>query len=54
MEYKNNYQERELSKNLFAQLDKQDVPITPLPQVYVGAIDYHWAYRSILDLGNVL
>ena len=54
MEYKNNYYEKELSKNLFAQLDRQDTPITPLPPVHSGSMDSKYVYRSILDLGNIL
>lgn len=53
MEYKNNYYEKELSKNLFAQLDKQDIPVTTLPPVYNSSMDYKYVYRSKIDLGNI-
>lgn len=54
MEYKNNYHDKELSKNLFAQLDSLGIPVTSLPPVHGGSMDSKHVYKSTLDLGNVL
>ena len=54
MQYKNSWAEKELSKHLFAELTRLDIQAVELPLKEAAGIDFHWAYRSSIDLGNIL